>query len=89
MPRDGSLLHHLLRAHNKETGRPFTEHQIMAQGNTFLLAGGHMQPDDGYNIGNPVPSQIHESANLYRLHSTSVCSTVLGYASYAATRWTA
>lgn len=38
-PRDGSLLHHLLRAHNKETGRPFSELEIMAQGNTFLLAG--------------------------------------------------
>lgn len=39
VPRDGSLLHHLLRAHNKETGKPFSELQIMAQGNTFLLAG--------------------------------------------------
>jgi hypothetical protein len=39
VPRDGSLLHHLLRAHNKETGRPFSELEIMAQGNTFLLAG--------------------------------------------------
>lgn len=36
---DSSLLHHLTRANNKETGQPFTEHQIMAQGNTFLLAG--------------------------------------------------
>ncbi len=39
VPRDGSLLHHLLRTHNKETGRPFSELEIMAQGNTFLLAG--------------------------------------------------
>ena len=39
VPRDGSLLHHLLRAQNKETGRPFSELEIMAQGNTFLLAG--------------------------------------------------
>ena len=39
VPRDGSLLHHLLRAHNKETGLAFSELEIMAQGNTFLLAG--------------------------------------------------
>ena len=44
VPRDGSLLHHLLRAHNKETGRPFSELEIMAQGNTFLLAGAASGP---------------------------------------------
>jgi cytochrome P450 len=39
VPRDGSLLHHLLRAHNKETGKPFTEVEIMAQSSNFILAG--------------------------------------------------
>ena len=44
VPRDGSLLHHLLRAHNKETGARFSELEIMAQGNTFLLAGAASGP---------------------------------------------
>jgi len=47
VPRDGSLLHHLLRAHNKETGKPFSELQIMAQGNTFLLAGAAIEKSKG------------------------------------------
>lgn len=51
VPRDGSLLHHLLRAHNKETGRPFSEVEIMAQGNTFLLAGARPLPCSLGNLG--------------------------------------
>lgn len=39
VPKDYSILHHLLRATNKETGQPFTDLQIVAQSNTFLLAG--------------------------------------------------
>lgn len=61
MPRPDSLLHHLLRARNRETRQPFSEVEIMAQSGTFLVAGAPLG-----DIRQSSQNTIHVRQNLVR-----------------------